>query len=133
LAAHGIDEGQLDVLEALVAVGQPFRLTAGEVTRACGVTPGATSQRLTVMERSGLVERVREEPDRRTVHVQLTDTGRARVDEVADDVRAADASAVQGLRPDELAALDRALAAWTVAWDVMGTGSRDRSQRGRRA
>ncbi|HEU5144859.1 MAG TPA: helix-turn-helix domain-containing protein, partial [Dermatophilaceae bacterium] len=70
LAAHGIDQGQLDVLEALVAVGQPFRLTAGELTRACGVTPGATSQRLTVMERSGLVERVREEPDRRTVHVQ---------------------------------------------------------------
>ena len=44
------------------------------------------------MEALGLVERVREEPDRRTVHVQLTPAGLARLDGIFADVMAGDES-----------------------------------------
>src|SRR3954471_18009331 len=69
LAAHGLDESHLDVRGVLVRSGPPSRLSAGELSRRCRVTPGATTQRVQAMERDRLVERVREEPDRRTVHV----------------------------------------------------------------
>src|SRR6476620_6774103 len=75
LAEHGLEQSQLDVLGALRRSGRPYRLTAGELSRRCRVTPGATTQRVQVMERLGLVERVREEPDRRTVYVQLATDG----------------------------------------------------------
>lgn len=122
LVQHDIDQGQLDVLEALVRVGDPFRLTAGELSRACRVTAGATSQRLTVMERSGLVERGREEPDRRTVHVQLTASGRTKVDEVTGPVAAADASMLSGLGVPAVEVLEEALAGWSSSLGVRPSG-----------
>lgn len=120
LTRHDLDQGQLDVLEALRRVGDPFRLTAGELSRACRVTAGATSQRLAVLERSGLVERVREEPDRRTVHVQLTASGRAKVDAVSGPVAAADASMVSGLGRAARVTLETSLAAWSSSLRLPG-------------
>lgn len=112
LEPHGLDEGQFAVLEVLVAAGPPFRLTAGELARHCRVTPGAISQRLTGMERSGLVERVREEPDRRTVHVQATVAGRTRLDESVGDVATADQELLRGLSRADREALDAILLRW---------------------
>jgi DNA-binding MarR family transcriptional regulator len=112
LAGHGLDDSQLEVLEVLHAGGPPHRLTAGEVAQRCRVTPGAVSQRLAALERSGFIERVREEPDRRTVHVQLTASGQAKRDQVAGDVAAADDSMVAGLRAADLKALESLLDGW---------------------
>jgi DNA-binding MarR family transcriptional regulator len=112
LEPHGLDEGQFAVLEVLVAAGPPFRLTAGELARHCRVTPGAISQRLTGMERSGLVERVREEPDRRTVHVQATVAGRTRLHDAVGDVASADQELLAGLGRADREALDAILLRW---------------------
>lgn len=112
LEPHGLDVGQFDVLEMLVSAGAPFRLTAGDLARRCRVTPGAISQRLTGMERSGLVERVREEPDRRTVHVQLTEAGRTRMDAAVDDVAEADRGLLLVLPSADRDTLDAILTRW---------------------
>lgn len=112
LAAHGIEQSHLDVLGTLRRSGPPYRLTAGELSRRCRVTPGATTQRVQAMERLGLVERVREQPDRRTVHVQLTDEGLARLDGIFADVMRGDESLLEGLSADERATLERALRRW---------------------
>jgi DNA-binding MarR family transcriptional regulator len=112
LEPHGLDEGQFAVLEVLAAAGPPFRLTAGDLARHCRVTPGAISQRLTGMERSGLVERVREDPDRRTVHVQLTGSGRALLDAAAGDVADADRELLAALGREDREALDAILGRW---------------------
>jgi DNA-binding MarR family transcriptional regulator len=119
LAAHGLEQGQLDVLGVLRRGGPPYRLTAGELSRRCRVTPGATTQRVQSMERGGLVERVREEPDRRTVHVQLTTSGRRRLDELLAEVVAADESLLTGLTGSERTALETALRGWL---DVVQAG-----------
>ncbi|CAN7386104.1 MarR family transcriptional regulator [Terrabacter sp. LjRoot27] len=115
LAGHGLEQSHLDVLAALRRSGAPFRLTAGELSRRCRVTAGATTQRVQAMEALGFVERVREEPDRRTVHVQLTPEGLARLDGIFADVIAGDESLLSGLEPRQRAALEELLRAWLDA------------------
>ena len=115
LAVHGLDQSHLDVLGTLRRAGAPFRLTAGELSRRCRVTPGATTQRVAALEKLGFVERVREEPDRRTVHVRLTARGRQRVDEILADVLAADDRLLAGLAPRQRASLEDALRTWLRA------------------
>ncbi|NUR15560.1 MAG: MarR family transcriptional regulator [Dermatophilaceae bacterium] len=112
LAEHGVDESQLDVLGTLRRVGSPFRLTAGELTRRCRVTAGATTQRVQALERLGFVERVREEPDRRTVHVQLTADGLVAIDRIIGHVMAGDERMLSALAPRERTTLERALGDW---------------------
>lgn len=112
LAEHGLEQGHLDVLGSLRRGGSPYRLTAGELTRRCRVTPGATTQRVQALERLGLVERVREEPDRRTVYVQLTTDGLARIDGLLGDVMAGDERMLTPLAPEERATLERVLGHW---------------------
>lgn len=112
LEPHGLDEGQFAVLEVLAVTRPPMRLTAGDLARHCRVTPGAISQRLSAMERAGLVERVREEPDRRTVHVLVTDAGRTRLDAAARDVATADEELLARLGDADRARLDAILGRW---------------------
>ena len=112
LTALQLDPSHLDVLETLRRAGPPYRLPAGELSRRCRVTPGATSQRVAAMERLGLVERVREDPDRRTVHVELTETGRQRVDDVFAEVMSADEQLLDGLDDADRRTLETLLRRW---------------------
>lgn len=112
LAAHGLEQSHLDVLATLRRSGTPYRLTAGELSRRCRVTPGATTQRVQAMEALGLVERLREEPDRRTVHVQLTAQGLARLDGIFAEVMAGDESLLSGLSQPQRTALETLLRTW---------------------
>jgi len=119
LAAHGLEQSHLDVLGTLRRSGPPYRLTAGELSRRCRVTPGATTQRVQAMEKLGFVERVREEPDRRTVYVQLTPEGLTRLDEIFADVMAGDESLLAGLSPSQRTSLEQLLRAWLA---ILETG-----------
>ena len=112
LAGAGLDPSHLDALGTLRRAGPPYRLTAGELSRQCRVTPGATTQRVDALERLGYVRRVREKPDRRTVHVVLTELGRERLDGIFAEVVAADERLLAGLDASKRARLERALRAW---------------------
>lgn len=128
LAVHGLDQSHLDVLATLRRAGAPYRRSAGELSRLCRVTPGATTQRVAALEKLGLVERVREEPDRRTVHVQLTPKGRETVDDVIADVMAGDERVLSGLAAGQRAQLESLLQGWLATcegrMDVL-TSTRD--------
>jgi DNA-binding MarR family transcriptional regulator len=112
LAPHGLDQSHLDVLGVLLRSGAPYRLTAGELSRRCRVTAGATTQRVTAMEGMGLVERSREPEDRRTVLVGLTAAGRERLREVQGAVTASDEAVLSGLPPGDRQALEASLRSW---------------------
>ena len=112
LAEFGLDQSRLDVLGALRRAGAPYRLTAGELTRRCRVTPGATTQRVQRLEEDGYVERVREDHDRRTVYVALTPGGSAKLDEVFAAVLAADEEVLNPLSARDRASLERILGTW---------------------
>jgi DNA-binding MarR family transcriptional regulator len=115
LAEFGLDQSGLDVLGTLRRAGPPYRMTAGELTRRCRVSPGATTQRVQRLERGGYVERVRDEHDRRTAHVHLTPGGSAKLDEVFAAVMAADEQVLTGLSSRDRKALERILGSWLVA------------------
>jgi DNA-binding MarR family transcriptional regulator len=112
LATFDLDQSRLDVLGTLRRAGTPYRLTAGELTRRCRVTPGATTQRVQRLERDGFVERVRDEHDRRTVYVALTPGGSAKLDEVFAAVMAADEEVLAPLTQRDRGSLERILGGW---------------------
>ncbi|GGQ13391.1 MarR family winged helix-turn-helix transcriptional regulator [Streptomyces roseolilacinus] len=74
-AAHGVEHGEFDVLTTLQRSGPPYALTAGAFLKASMVTSGAITNRIDRMEAKGLVERVRDDDDRRTVRIRLTEHG----------------------------------------------------------
>ncbi|MEU9330907.1 MarR family transcriptional regulator [Streptomyces canus] len=74
--------GEIDMLFTLRRSGPPYTLTPGAFVKAVMVTAGAITNRLDRMEAKGLVERVRESTDRRSVQIRLTEHGKALADEV---------------------------------------------------
>ncbi|HET6856602.1 MAG TPA: MarR family winged helix-turn-helix transcriptional regulator [Streptomyces sp.] len=74
-AQRGLELGEVDVLTTLQRSGEPYALSAGALLKAAMVTSGAITNRIDRMEAKGLVERVREGGDRRTVMIRLTEHG----------------------------------------------------------
>ncbi|MEI5103690.1 MarR family transcriptional regulator [Streptomyces sp. PmtG] len=81
-ARHGIENGEFDVLTTLRRSGPPYALTAGAFLKAAMVTSGAITNRIDRMEAKGLVERVRDGADRRTVKIRLTGQGKELTDKL---------------------------------------------------
>ncbi|MEU6944825.1 MarR family transcriptional regulator [Streptomyces sp. NPDC046316] len=74
-AERGLELGEFDVLSTLQRSGPPYELTAGAFRKASMVTSGAITNRIDRMEAKGLVERVRDTQDRRSVRIRLTEAG----------------------------------------------------------
>lgn len=115
LAAFDLDQSRLSALGALRRAGPPYRMSIGELTRRTGVTAGATTQRVDKLERAGFVRRVQVDDDRRTMSVQLTDDGSAKLDEVFDAVMRADEASLAWLDAEDRAVLERILGDWMRA------------------
>ncbi|GAA0361001.1 MarR family transcriptional regulator [Actinoallomurus spadix] len=111
-AGHGLEQWEFDVLATLRRSGPPYTLTAGALNRAAMVTSGAITNRIDRLAAKGLVERVPDEQDRRSVRVRLTERGRALVDEIVGLHVANEARLLSSLSPErrtELAGLLRDL------------------------
>lgn len=80
-ARFGIEAWVYDMLATLRRSGEPYELTAGQLTEQTMITTGAITNRLDRLAERGFIER-RQGSDRRVVLVRLTDAGRAKVDEV---------------------------------------------------
>lgn len=76
-----LSRGEFDVLATLRRSGAPFELSAGELRGSTMVTSGAVTKRVDRLERAGLVHRRAAEDDARGRLIQLTDRGRAIIDE----------------------------------------------------
>ena len=79
-ARHDLRRHEFDVLAALRRAGDPFELTAGELTAQTYVTSGTMTSRLDRLSERGLVARAADPEDGRLVRVTLTPEGRALVD-----------------------------------------------------
>ncbi|MFC5145500.1 MarR family winged helix-turn-helix transcriptional regulator [Streptomyces aureoversilis] len=77
----GVNVGEFDVLSTLRRSGPPYTLSAGAFAKAAMVSPGAITNRLDRLEDKGLVERIRDRADRRSVRIRLTERGRTLIDE----------------------------------------------------
>lgn len=81
-AAAGLGSGDFDLLAALRRAGEPYALSAGELSRTVLVTTGAITKRVDRLEARGLVARTVDEADSRGRLITLTDEGVALTDEL---------------------------------------------------
>jgi DNA-binding MarR family transcriptional regulator len=77
LTEVGLNFGEWSVLGSLRRTGPPYRRAAGDLAKRSGITSGAMTNRLDRLEALGLVRRVADPHDRRTVLVELTAAGHA--------------------------------------------------------
>ena len=81
-ADHGLNRQSWDVLTSLRRVGDPYRLTPTELYRDLMRTSGAVTHTLRGLETAGLVERLPNPSDRRSLIVGLTGAGKALVERI---------------------------------------------------
>ncbi|WP_353941511.1 TetR family transcriptional regulator [Streptomyces sp. HUAS MG91] len=108
---HGIGLAAFDVLAELRRAGAPHRRTMSELAAAGAVRAGGMTQHADRLAGAGLIERERDDRDRRVVWLRLTPAGRDLVDRVAEERRAGERDLLDRLRPDERRRLDVLLAA----------------------
>lgn len=78
-ARLGIGAGDLRCLNAIENAGG---LTAGELSRAVGVTSGAVTGAIDRLEKAGFARRVADPADRRRVRIEVTPEFRARAETI---------------------------------------------------
>lgn len=98
IRAHGLTTTQFEVLEALSAHGP---LSVGQIVETVFGTPGNIPVVVRNLERAGLVTRRRSQADGRVTIVELTDLGRARIEETYPDVVASIERDLEPLSADE--------------------------------
>jgi DNA-binding MarR family transcriptional regulator len=77
----GLTFSDWHVLTVLRWTGEPYRRSAGELARRVELTSGSITSRLDALEKEGLVRRLRDPGDRRSVLVELTAKGREKHDQ----------------------------------------------------
>ena len=108
--AHGLGEGDFDVLATLRRGGPPYELTPTDLVEQTMVTSGAVTKRLDRLERAGLVERRVSGDDRRSRIVGLTPVGLELIDRAVTEHLANEARLLESLTPSERATLAALLA-----------------------
>lgn len=108
-SAHGLEVWEFDVLAALRRAGQPYQLSPGELLAQTHVTSGTMTNRVDRMSERGLVSRSTRPDDGRRVRVQLTASGKQRVDAALESLLQTERELSQGLDSDQLAVLESSL------------------------
>lgn len=102
--------GWFEVLAALRRGGEPFQLTPTELLESVLRTSGAMTSRLDGMERAGLIRRIQNPGDRRSVLVELTQRGRTVADRAITLHVANERALIEALTPEEQAQFGALLA-----------------------
>jgi DNA-binding MarR family transcriptional regulator len=101
LQRHRIDWGGFDVLATLRRSGAPYRMTPTALYRELVLSSGAMTNRLDVLERAGLVERLPDPNDRRGTLIELTKEGKVVLDRALEAHLQGEAQLVAHLPRDE--------------------------------
>lgn len=100
-AQHGLQGGRFDVLAALRRAGPPYVLSPTELYNSLLVTSGAMSNRLERLAADGLIERIPDPKDGRSMLVRLTPRGSAALDAALADHLANEHQMLEAFSPDD--------------------------------
>ncbi|MFC4020794.1 MarR family winged helix-turn-helix transcriptional regulator [Micromonospora sp. GCM10011542] len=125
-AAANLGNGEFDVLAALRREGEPYTLTAGQLSQRMLVTTGAVTKRVDRLIARGFVSRSVFEADARGRVVGLTPAGVALIDRLIEDHLANEAAVLRDLTDSERGGLERLLATLTRAIVSQLSGSETR-------
>ena len=106
---------EFDMLATLRRSGAPYCLSPTELFSTLMVTSGTMTHRLKRLESSGLIERVPNEQDARSMLVQLTKKGLKLIDRVVEVHVEKERELLMGLQPQALAELDAHLSRLLLA------------------
>ncbi|MEH6821700.1 MarR family transcriptional regulator [Dietzia psychralcaliphila] len=112
---YALSRAQTSILYTLACHG---RLRMSDLARLENVRVPTTSNSVTVVESMGYVERVRDESDGRGVCVELTDLGRARIDQVLEERDQDFADQLSRLSPEHRESLSAAVPALNALLDA---------------
>jgi DNA-binding MarR family transcriptional regulator len=105
----GLTHAGFDVLANLRRSGAPHRKTASELAQSSMISTGGVTFRMDGLETAGLIRRVRDTDDRRVVHAELTEEGRAVIDKAIEAHLAMEHALLDGMTPRERQQLARLL------------------------
>jgi DNA-binding MarR family transcriptional regulator len=109
LLKHGLSSSAFDVLATLRRSGSPYQLSPGDLLAMTMVSSGTMTNRIDQLEKAGLVERIHNPNDRRSVLISLTERGFAIVEEAAGAHVENQHRLVAGLSEEERATLNQLL------------------------
>ncbi|MET0951753.1 MAG: MarR family transcriptional regulator [Aeromicrobium sp.] len=127
LEPYGLSPASFDVLTSLRRSGPDYQRTAGELAEIGLITTGGLTQRINRLEADGLVERIRDDADRRLVYIKLTEQGLALIDQIIRTHFAWQDSMLGGLTKAEIAQLATLLSRLEVSLEVAERLHEDRS------
>lgn len=108
-AQFGLSHWEFDVLATLRRSGEPCCMAPTALFSALMVSSGTMTHRLQRLESSGLVQRLPNENDARSMLVQLTAAGRALIDRALDAHVANERDILAALSPQACEKLDQML------------------------
>jgi DNA-binding MarR family transcriptional regulator len=111
-SAHGLSEGEFDVLAALRRAGEPFERAPHELAEHTMVTTGAMTKRLDRLVMAKLVTRQPSVTDGRRRVVALTAKGRKLIDRAFTDHIANEHRLMQALTNEQSQQLESLLGEW---------------------
>ena len=120
-AGHSLDTGEFDVLATLLRSGPPYQLRPTELFRSLMISSGGLTDRLTRLDKAGLVLRTPSDHDARSLLVQLTEEGRRRAEAAFREDMATESRLLSGLDEAEQAALAKLLGKLALQFEVAGT------------
>jgi len=109
LAERGLTHGEWSVLGVLKRSGAPYRRKPGVLARHAALSTGAMTNRLDRLEEAGLVRRLPDPGDRRSVQVELTPAGHQAWEDSVDAQAQKEALIVSALSPQERTELNTLL------------------------
>jgi len=108
----GLKTGEFDVLATLRRSGAPYRLTPTALFQSAMLSSGAMTNRLNQLEKRGLISRIPAEEDRRSLLVQLTDSGISLIDTLVEAHLEKERELLSALNKEQQASLDHLLQDW---------------------
>jgi len=106
-ARHGLSAASFDVLATLLRAGPPHALSPNQLLATMMVTSGTMTNRIDQLQKSGLVARVQNAADKRSVLIRLTAKGRRIIDAAVTDHVKTQTRLVSVISKDDRAALNR--------------------------
>ena len=101
---HGLSESRFRLVTALYQ-SPDHRLPLRELAELLGVVPRTVTDVVDVLERDGLIRRVPDPADRRSVHAQLTGAGLERLNAITLDAIEQQAAVFAGFSANQIAEL----------------------------
>ncbi|WP_406346391.1 MarR family winged helix-turn-helix transcriptional regulator [Streptomyces sp. NBC_00648] len=100
-AQYGVEPWEFDVLATLYRSGQPYTVSAGELSTAAMVSSAALTNRIDRLVDKGLVDRELDPTHRRRVLISLTDAGIRATEDLVGHHLANEERLLGGLAPTE--------------------------------